>query len=269
MIHRSACHSREACCGGRGEHRHEGSACTHAASRSRCPVPDGAHDRARCGDILVAEREPARKPRRVHHRPGPELTAFLDRHGAGFEPEYHAVAAAVQRQSAGSDSRGRSVGGTPCVAWSPRRMEALTSAPMRHLGRSSSGCDRSSNRAHALATGNFACAAAALRLMCTKEDGSTRGIALDLPSIGHDAVARVAVVELQDAERTLGDSARGEEVVVLDEHGAHMRVDAGLDDRNVDASPCAPQSWRPRRTVTPLLFGCGLATVDRYGPRCR
>ena len=79
--------------------------------------------------------------------------------------------------------------------------------PMRHPDRSSSGCGMSSNRARALATGNFACAAAGLALVCTKDrwvDGG--GIALDLPSLGHDAVARVAVVDL-DADRTLGDSA--------------------------------------------------------------
>ena len=58
---------------------------------------DGAHDRTQCGDILVAEREPARKLRRIHHRPGTELTSFLDGHRAGVDAEYHAVAAAVRR----------------------------------------------------------------------------------------------------------------------------------------------------------------------------
>ena len=42
--------------------------------------------------------------------------------------------------------------------------------PMPHPDRSSSGCGRSSNRARALAAGNFACAAAGLRLVCTKAD---------------------------------------------------------------------------------------------------
>jgi hypothetical protein len=53
-------------------------------------------------------------------------------------------------------------------------------------------------------------------------------ITLELPPIGDDAVARIALVDL-DEDRTLGDSARGEEVVVLDEDGARLRVDAGLD----------------------------------------
>jgi hypothetical protein len=53
-------------------------------------------------------------------------------------------------------------------------------------------------------------------------------LVLALPSIDRDAVARIAVVDV-DADRTLGDSARSEEIVVLDEHGARLRVDLGID----------------------------------------
>ena len=117
-----------------------------------------------------------------------------------------------------------------CVAWSPRRMEALTSAPdaasrplIVWLRQEFEPRARFGDWEFRMRRGSAATHVYEGRWV---DEG---GIALDLPSIGHDAVARVAVVELQDAERTLGDSARGEEVVVLDEHGAHMRVDAGID----------------------------------------
>jgi hypothetical protein len=49
-----------------------------------------------------------------------------------------------------------------------------------------------------------------------------------LPTIDRDAVARIAVVDV-DVDRTFGDSARSEEIVVLDEQGARLRVDLGID----------------------------------------
>ena len=117
-----------------------------------------------------------------------------------------------------------------CVAWSPRRMEALTSAPdaasrplVLWLRQEFEPRARFGDWELRMRRGSAATHVYEGRWV----DGG--GIALNLPSMGDDAVARVAVVELEDAERTLGDSARGEEVVVLDEDGARMRVDAGID----------------------------------------
>jgi hypothetical protein len=53
-------------------------------------------------------------------------------------------------------------------------------------------------------------------------------LVLTLPSIDREAVTRIAIVDV-DAERTLGDSARGEEVVALDEEGIRVRMDLGID----------------------------------------
>ena len=77
------------------------------------------------------------------------------------------------------------------------------------------------------------------------------GIALDLPPIGHDAVARVAVEDL-DADRTLGDSAGGEEIVVLAENGARTRVDAGIDvsqARRLTLRPAVAAAWSKHHSV--------------------
>jgi hypothetical protein len=67
-------------------------------------------------------------------------------------------------------------------------------------------------------------------------------LVLALPSIDRDAVARIAVVDV-DVDRTLGDSARSEEIVVLDEQGARLRVDRGIDvskPRRITLRPAVP-----------------------------
>jgi hypothetical protein len=67
-------------------------------------------------------------------------------------------------------------------------------------------------------------------------------LVLALPSIDRDAVARIAVVDV-DVDRTLGDSARGEEIAVLDEEGARLRVDLGIDvskPRRITLRPAVP-----------------------------
>ena len=53
-------------------------------------------------------------------------------------------------------------------------------------------------------------------------------VVLTLPSIDRDAVARIALVDA-DTDRTLGDSTGSGEVLVLDEEGSRVRVDAGID----------------------------------------
>ena len=66
-------------------------------------------------------------------------------------------------------------------------------------------------------------------------------LVLALPSIDRDAVARIAVVDV-DVDRTLGDSAR-EEIVVLDEQGVRLRVDRGIDvskPRRITLRPAVP-----------------------------
>jgi len=67
-------------------------------------------------------------------------------------------------------------------------------------------------------------------------------LVLALPSIDRDPVARIAVVDV-DVDRTLGDSVRGEEIAVLDEEGAHVRVDLGIDvskPRHITLRPAVP-----------------------------
>jgi hypothetical protein len=67
-------------------------------------------------------------------------------------------------------------------------------------------------------------------------------LVLALPSIERDAVARIAVVDV-DVDRTLGDSARSEEIAVLDEEGARLRVDLGIDvstPRRITLRPAVP-----------------------------
>ena len=66
-------------------------------------------------------------------------------------------------------------------------------------------------------------------------DDST--IALELPPLGHDAAVRLALVDV-DSDRTLVDTARGEDLVILDEDGARIDVGAGID------------MSRPRRLTT-------------------
>ena len=53
-------------------------------------------------------------------------------------------------------------------------------------------------------------------------------IVVELPPLGDDPVTRLAVVDL-DAQRTLGDSARGDGFVAIDENGADLRIDRGID----------------------------------------
>src|SRR5262245_52129827 len=118
-------------------------------------------------------------------------------------------------------------------------------------------------------------------------DGS---IAVTLPSIGHEAVARIAVVDVGN-DRTLGDSARRAEVVVRDDDGAALDVDAGLDvsrrrsivvrladasssdDQSIavrlwarDGRSLAIQSSMMRRTIRCLLRADRRA--DALGRRC-
>ena len=57
-------------------------------------------------------------------------------------------------------------------------------------------------------------------------DDST--IALELPPLGHDAAVRLALVDV-DSDRTLADTARGEDLVILDEDGARTLTGAGID----------------------------------------
>jgi hypothetical protein len=73
-------------------------------------------------------------------------------------------------------------------------------------------------------------------------------LALALPSIDRDAVARIAVVDVGE-DRTLSDSARSEEMVVLDEQGARLRVDLGIDvskPRRITLRPAVPAASSSR-----------------------
>lgn len=115
-----------------------------------------------------------------------------------------------------------------CVVWAPKRMAVLTSAP-----------DLASRPLIAWLQQEFETRGRVgeWELRTRRENTPTLvygarwvngGISVELPSIGYETVARMAVVDV-NKERTLGDSARGAEVVVLDEDGARLNVDAGID----------------------------------------
>jgi len=115
-----------------------------------------------------------------------------------------------------------------CVAWAPRRMAALASAP-----------GMASRPLTAWLTREFEPQVAfgdwELRmrrghhptLLYQGRWIGIGGIALELPVLSNVAVARLEVVDL-DAVRTLADTARGN-VVVLDEVGAPSPPDRGID----------------------------------------
>jgi hypothetical protein len=54
------------------------------------------------------------------------------------------------------------------------------------------------------------------------------GIVVELPPLGEDPVTRLTVVDV-DAQRTLGDSARGDGFVAIDENGADAQISGGID----------------------------------------
>jgi hypothetical protein len=114
-----------------------------------------------------------------------------------------------------------------CVAWAMRRMATLTSAR-----------DVAARPLFAWLLQEFEPRARVgdWELRMRREQNPTvvyggrwvdGAVAIELPSMGHEVVARMAVVDL-DNDRTLGDSARAE-LVVLDEQGARMHVDTGID----------------------------------------
>jgi len=116
-----------------------------------------------------------------------------------------------------------------CVAWAPRRMEVLMSAP-----------GAASRPLTAWLAREFEPLAGfgGWELRMRRSSHATLvyqgrwleagGIAVELPPLSHEPVARLAVVDL-DAARTLADSARGGGVVVLDEDGALAQAYRGID----------------------------------------
>ena len=113
-----------------------------------------------------------------------------------------------------------------CVAWSPLRMESppeIAARPlMAWLLREFEPRGRFGEWEFRMRRDTPA------NLVYEGRWGQGGDIVLALPSIDRDAVARIAVVDV-DVDRTLGDSARSEEIVVLDEQGARLRVDLGID----------------------------------------
>jgi hypothetical protein len=114
-----------------------------------------------------------------------------------------------------------------CVAWAPKRMATLSRAP-----------DVASRPLFAWLLQEFEPRARVgdweLRMRREQRPMVVYGgrwvdgaIAIELPAMGHATVARMAAVDV-DNNQTLGDSARAE-VVVLDEQGARMHVDTGID----------------------------------------
>jgi len=142
-----------------------------------------------------------------------------------------------------------------CVVWSPQRMNVLRRAPgvaSRSLvewlqqefePRASFGDWELRMRRGSSATSMYQ----GRRL--------DEGIALELPRIGHDAATRLALVD-GDANRTLADSARGDDLVVLDEDGTRTHVAAGLDlsrpRRLTVRTAVAPRSSDHTSIVIPL-----------------
>ena len=119
--------------------------------------------------------------------------------------------------------------GRLCVAWDQRRMEVLMSAPdtasrplVASLVREFEPQAVFGGWEFRVRRGNHPTLLYQGRWL---DDG---GIVVELPPLGYDPVARLAVVDL-DAERTLGDSAGGAGVVVIDEEGADAQIHRGID----------------------------------------
>jgi len=129
-----------------------------------------------------------------------------------------------------------------CVAWSPPRMEAPPDIAARPL---MAWLQREFEPRGRFGEWEFRMRRdAPVNSVYEARWGQGGEIVLALPSIDRDAVARIAVVDI-DADRTLGDSMRGDEVAVLDESGARMRVDLGIDvskPRRITLRPVAAAS---------------------------
>jgi hypothetical protein len=73
-------------------------------------------------------------------------------------------------------------------------------------------------------------------------------LVVDLPQLGNDRIARIAVVDV-DAGRTLADSADASGLVVSDEEGAKIQIDGGIEvsrpRRFVLSGVVAPSADRP------------------------
>jgi hypothetical protein len=119
--------------------------------------------------------------------------------------------------------------GRLCVAWNPRRMEVLMSRPDAASRPLVAWLAREFEPQAVFGGWEFRVRRGRHPTLLYQgrwlDEG---GIVLELPRLGPDPVARLAVVDL-DAERTLGDSAPVGGLVVIDEEGAHAQVHDGID----------------------------------------
>jgi hypothetical protein len=149
-----------------------------------------------------------------------------------------------------------------CVAWSPQPVDQIAARPvMAWLLR------EFESRGHFGAWEFRMRRDAPANLVYEGRWTEVGDIVVALPSIDRDTVTRIAIVDV-DAESTLGDSGRGEEVVVLDEEGVRVRMDLGIDvsrPRRITLRPTvtSPSSLHGHSVVVRLLArdGRSLAIV--------
>jgi hypothetical protein len=116
-----------------------------------------------------------------------------------------------------------------CVAWDQRRMQVLMSMRNTASGPLVGWLAREFESQAAFGGWEFRVRRGshpALLYQARWRDES--GIVVELPPLGDDPVTRLTVVDL-DAQRTLGDSARGEGFVAIDENGADAQISGGID----------------------------------------
>jgi hypothetical protein len=116
-----------------------------------------------------------------------------------------------------------------CVAWDPRRMEVLMKVSDTASGPLVAWLVREFEPHAAFGGWEFRIRRGSrpgrLYQAQSLDDGR---IVVELPQLGNDPIARVAVVDV-DAGRTLVDSADASALVVSDEEGAKAQIDPGID----------------------------------------
>jgi hypothetical protein len=118
--------------------------------------------------------------------------------------------------------------GRLCVAWDTRRMQVLMSDPNTASQPLTAWLAREFEPRAAFGGWEFRTRRGSIPALVYQGRWLDDDIVLELPQLGHDMIARLAVVDLE-AEHVLGDTAAGGDVVVIDEGGAAVRLDHGID----------------------------------------
>jgi hypothetical protein len=116
-----------------------------------------------------------------------------------------------------------------CVAWDPRRMEVLMRMPDTGSGPLVAWLVREFEPYAAFGEWEFRMRRGTRPTRLYQGQWLDDGrLILDLPQLGNDPIARIAVVDV-DAGRTLGDSADASGLVASDEEGARGRIERRID----------------------------------------